>query len=627
MKRAPYGSWASPISAAQLAEASVALSDLRVCGGKPYWTESRPAEAGRYVIVTPNGKGGIRELTPPSFGSRTRVNEYGGASYVVTDDALYFANWADQRLHVQRGNSRPEPLTPPGYRYADGVMHPSGKLLFFVREDHTAGGEAKTEIVAMPPTGGAGTVLFGGMNFVAAPRVSPDGRQLAWIAWNHPDMPWDTTTLCVGDLNGAALSNVRAIAGGHNESVLEPSWDADGSLYFISDRTDWWNLYRSDGSRTTPVTSLKVEFAVPTWVLGHSNYALTGDGRAVARFGIDAADKLGVVDLRSGKVTELNLPYVSYSNVRLLSGSEALAIAATPYQDEAVVRIDLRTGEHALLRTDLEPPRARELICVAEPISFPTAGGATAHAFFYPPRNPAFEGMADEKPPLLVKVHGGPTSLSKPALDIRLQYWTSRGFAVVDVNHRGSAGFGRRYREMLNGQWGVVDVEDMVAAVTYLASTGRIDPNRTAIRGGSAGGYTTLSALAFTKAFKAGANYYGVSDLKSLAQDTHKFESRYLDRLVAPFAGNEALYKARSPLYHLEGFSEPLITFQGSEDKVVPPEQSRQIVAALRAKGVPVEYHEFEGEQHGFRKADNIIRAAESELAFYGRIFGFTPAS
>jgi dipeptidyl aminopeptidase/acylaminoacyl peptidase len=626
MKRAPYGSWASPISAAQLAEASVALGDLRVCNGRPYWTESRPAEAGRYVIVTPNGKGSIRELTPPSFGSRTRVNEYGGASYVVTDDAIYFSNWADQRLHVQRGNSKPEPLTPTGYRYADGVMHPSGKLLFFVREDHTAAGEEKTQLVALPPTGGAGTVLFGGTDFVAAPRVSPDGRQLAWIAWNHPDMPWDTTTLCVGDLNGAGLSNVRAIAGGHGESILEPGWDADGSLYFISDGTDWWNLYRWDGSRTAPVTSLSAEFAVPTWQLGHANYALTGDGRAIARFGIGAADKLGVVDLRSGKVTELNLPYVSYSNVRLLSSNEAITIAATPFQDEAVVRIDLRTGEHSLLRTDLDPPRSRTLISVAEPISFPTAGGGTAHAFFYPPRNPTFEGMPGEKPPLLVKVHGGPTSLSKPALDIRLQYWTSRGFAVVDVNHRGSAGFGRRYREMLNGQWGVVDVEDMVAAVNYLASTGRIDPNRTAIRGGSAGGYTTLSALAFTKTFKAGANYYGVSDLKSLAQDTHKFESRYLDRLVAPFAGNEALYRARSPLHHLEGFSAPLITFQGTEDKVVPPEQSRQIVAALRAKGVPVEYHEFEGEQHGFRKADNIIRAAEAELAFYGRIFGFTPA-
>jgi dipeptidyl aminopeptidase/acylaminoacyl peptidase len=621
-RRAPYGSWASRISAAQLAHSSVVLGDLRVVAGIPYWTESRPAEAGRHVIVTPNGKGGIRELTPPSFGSRTRVNEYGGASYVATRDALYFSNWADQRIYVQRGAEMPEPITPPGYRYADGVAHPSADLLFFVREDGD-----KTELVALSPSQpDAGTVLFGGTDFVAFPRVSRDGRRLAWIAWDHPNMPWDTTTLYVGDLSGTALSNVRAIAGGREESVLEPNWDLDGTLYFISDRTDWWNLYRWDGKEVTPVTSMQAEFALPVWQLGHSNYALSGDGQAVARFGIGAVDRLGVVDLRNGKVHFLNLPFVSFTNVRLVSPHQVLAIAASPFDEEAVVEVDFKAGTHRTLRTDLEPRRATEFISVAEPIVFPTAGGATAHAFFYPPRNPDFEGMPGEKPPLLVKVHGGPTSISKPALEVRLQYWTSRGFAVVDVNHRGSAGFGRRYREMLYGQWGVVDVEDMVAAVKYLADSGRIDPNRTAIRGGSAGGYTTLSALAFTDTFKAGANYYGVSDLKSLAADTHKFESRYLDRLVAPLEGNEALYEQRSPLHHLEGFSAPLITFQGSEDKVVPPEQSRQIVDALRAKGVPVEYLEFEGEQHGFRKADNIIRAAEAELSFYGSIFGFTPS-
>ena len=627
MKRAPYGSWASPISAAQLAQAAVAIGDLRVASGKPYWTESRPAEAGRHVIVTPNGKGSITELTPPTFGSRTRVNEYGGASFVATAGALYFSNWEDQRVHVQRGAERPVPLTAPGFRYADGVAHPSDDVLFYVREDHTGSGEAKTELVALSTkTGGTGTVLFRGSDFVAFPRVSRDGRRLAWIAWDHPNMPWDTTTLYVGELNGTSLSNVRAIAGGRDESVLDPCWDADGTLYFISDRTDWWNLYRWDGASASAVAPMEAEFAVPVWMLGHANYALTGDGRAVARFGVGAADQLGVIDLHSGKLTAFDLPFVSFSNVRLLSRDTVVAIAASPHDDEAVVAVNFETGKYRPLRTDVEVHRAANSISVAEPISFPTAGGATAHAFFYPPRNPAFEGLPGEKPPLLVKVHGGPTSISKPALDVRLQYWTSRGFAVVDVNHRGSAGFGRRYREALYGQWGVVEVEDVVAAASYLAGTGRVDPQRTAIRGGSAGGFTTLCALAFTSAFKAGANYYGVSDLKTLAQDTHKFESRYLDRLVAPFAGNEALYAKRSPLHHLDGFRAPLITFQGSEDKVVPPEQSRQIVAALRAKGVPVEYLEFEGEQHGFRKSENIIRAAEAELAFYGRIFGFTPA-
>ena len=478
-----------------------------------------------------------------------------------------------------------------------------------------------------PASAGPGKVLFDGSDFVAYPRVSPDGRRIAWIAWNHPDMPWDTTTLYVANLtSGSELSDITVVAGGTAESVVEPRWDADGTLYFVSDRSNWWNLYRYRDGRVTPVFSLEAEIASPLWTLGQSNYALTGDGRAVVRYTIAARDRLGVVSLESGKLTALDLPFVGLSNIQLVSANTAVAIAASPTEEAAVVTIDLGTGGYEVLRVPGTLKLDAPFVSVAESIEFPTAGGLTAHAFYYPPTNPNFSGPAGgEKPPLVVKVHGGPTSHSKAELAMGIQYWTSRGFALLDVNHGGSSGFGRSYRERLKGNWGVVDVGDVVAGVRYLIGAGRVDGDRAAIRGGSAGGFTVLAALAFHEVFKAGANYYGVSDLEALARDTHKFEARYLDRLVAPLPEGRAVYEARAPIRHLENFKAALITFQGSEDKVVPPDQSRAIVAALKAKGVPVAYLEFEGEQHGFRKAENIVRSLESELAFYGRVFGFAP--
>jgi dipeptidyl aminopeptidase/acylaminoacyl peptidase len=457
-------------------------------------------------------------------------------------------------------------------------------------------------------------------------------------------MPWDTTTLYVANLTpDLGLSDITVVAGdrsaaeeipgsaggatwsGTGESVVEPRWDLDGTLYFLSDRSNWWNLYRYQDGRVAPVFSFEAEIASPLWTLGQSNYALTGDGRAVVRYTIAARDRLGVVNLKSGQLAPLDLPFVGLSNIQLVSAHTAAAIAASPTAEAAVVTIDLENGGYEILRVPGSLKLEAPFISVAESIEFPTAGGLTAHAFYYPPTNPNFAGSAGEKPPLVVKVHGGPTSHSKAELAMAIQYWTSRGFALLDVNHGGSSGFGRAYRERLKGNWGLVDVGDVVAGVKYLIDTGRIDGNRAAIRGGSAGGFTVLATLAFHNVFKAGANYYGVSDLEALARDTHKFESRYLDRLVAPLPEGRAIYEARAPIRHLENFKAALITFQGSEDKVVPPDQSRAIVAALEAKGVPVAYLEFEGEQHGFRKAENIVRSLESELAFYGRVFGFAP--
>ena len=635
-KQAPYGTWHSPLAAADLASSAISLNYVQVCEGVPYWVESRPAEGGRSVVVTSAAGGAVRELTPPGFNARTRVHEYGGTPYAMSHGTVYFSNFTDQRLYLQRPGEKPVAVTPGGYRYADFELDSSGRQLFCVREDHTGGGEPKNAIVVLDTTAAAasgtsataaaGKVLFDGSDFVAYPRVSPDGRRIAWIAWNHPDMPWDTTTLYVANLTpGSGLSDITAVAGGTEESVVEPRWDLDGTLYFVSDRSNWWNLYRYQNGHVAPVFSFEAEIASPLWTLGQSNYALTGDGRAVVRYTIAARDRLGVVNLKSGNLTPLDLPFVGLSNIQLVAANTAVAIAASPTADSAVVSIDLGNGGYEVLRVPGSLKLEAPFIAVAESIEFPTAGGLTAHAFYYPPTNPNFAGSAGEKPPLVVKVHGGPTSHSKAELATGIQYWTSRGFALLDVNHGGSSGFGRAYRERLKGNWGVVDVGDVVAGVKYLIGAGRIDGNRAAIRGGSAGGFTVLATLAFHDVFKAGANYYGVSDLEALARDTHKFEARYLDRLVAPLPEGRAIYEARAPIRHLENFKAALITFQGSEDKVVPPDQSRAIVAALKAKGVPVAYIEFEGEQHGFRKAENIVRSLESELAFYGRVFGFAP--
>jgi dipeptidyl aminopeptidase/acylaminoacyl peptidase len=626
MQQAPYGTWRSPLPASDVARSAIALNYLQVVEGIPYWVESRPEERGRSVLVTAATNCSIRELTPVGFNVRSRVHEYGGTPYAVTRTAIYFSNYMDQRVYVQRGSETPVAFTPEGYRYADYDLDKAGERLFCVREDHTGNGEAKNTIVALDTSaGGSGTVLFDRSDFVAYPRVSPDGARLAWIAWNHPDLPWDGTTLYVGNLTTRGLSGVTAISGGPRESVMEPRWDTDGSLYFVSDRSNWWNLYRYQNNRVTTAVTIEADIAGPLWTLGQSNYALTGDGRAIARYTVAARDRLGVLDLISGKLAPIDLPFVGLSNIQLLSPGTAIAIAASATQEPAVVTLERSTGRPGVLRAPGSVKLDDSFISVAEPIEFPATGGQTAHAFYYPPLNPDFEPPPGERPPLIVRVHGGPTSHSKSEFALATQYWTSRGFALLDVNHGGSSGFGRAYRERLNGSWGIVDTGDVVAAVKYLIAAGRIDGERAAIRGGSAGGFTVLAALAFHDVFKAGANYYGVCDLEALARETHKFESRYLDRLLAPLPRGRDIYEARAPIRHLENFRAALITFQGAEDKVVPPGQSRAIVAAVKAKGVPVAYIEFEGEQHGFRKAENIVRSLQSELVFYGQVFGFAP--
>jgi dipeptidyl aminopeptidase/acylaminoacyl peptidase len=644
---ADYGTWASPISATELATAAIGVDHVNGDHDRLTWVESRPAEGGRLVVVELDPASAApdeaeprwHECTPTGFNVRTRVHEYGGLAYArLADGTLLFSHFDDQRVHLQRGGAAPVPITPSGCRYADFAAAPNGTVLACVREDHRTAGEVENAVVLLkvdPITEAAGDVLWSDSDFVAYPRFSADGRLLAFIAWNHPSMPWDATTLRVGALVDGRLRDIVTIAGGEGESVLEPRWDRDGTLYFLSDRRDFWELYRWRGGRVEAVATagaaLGGDGGGPLWTLGNATYALAGDGRAVMRISGDGDDRLCVVDLERGTTTALALPYAQFHSLVAIGAGRAAVVATSTDQPSALITFDLAGSDVGVVRRPGTVDLPNGLISRGEPIEFATAPGAdgaarTAHAFFYPPSNPGFVAPEGARPPLLVQLHGGPTSQSRRGFSVARQFWTSRGFAVVDVNYGGSTGFGRRYRERLNGEWGVVDVADAVAAVDYLVSTGQADPDTVAIRGASAGGFTTLAALAFTDRFRAGANYFGVADIEALARDTHKFESRYLDRLIAPLPEGRDIYRARSPLFHLERFSRPLITLQGAEDRIVPPAQSRAIVDALRERGVPVAYLEFPGEQHGFRRAPTIIRAHEAELYFYGRVFGFTPA-
>jgi dipeptidyl aminopeptidase/acylaminoacyl peptidase len=628
---APYGSWSSPLSAEALSGGRVGLDDLRSVNGRIYWTETEPAAGGIAGLFSMDRDAAASRVTAAGTNVRTRVHEYGGAAYVVAGDTVYYSEFTDQRLYALKSGGGVMPLTPPGYRYADCTALPasgaSAGSLICVRQDHTDPARVRNALVRLPlPDGGAGEVLYADSDFVAYPRLSPDGRRLAFITWNHPNMPWDATELKVATLDGQRVGAPVTVAGGPAESVLEPQWDTDGTLYFISDRSGYWNLYAQRATGAQAVWPRAAEFANPLWTLGQANYALLGDGRAVLRFGQQGLDRLAVVDLRHGTGRVLDLPYAEYAQLTRIDPGHVAVIAGSVDAPPVIVRIDVRSGSAKTLHHAGLALLASSAVSMAVPIDFPSAHGRMAHAFYYAPRNPAFQAPPGTLPPLLTLVHGGPTGQASAAYAARIQYWTSRGFAVVDVNYGGSSGYGRAYRQELNGNWGIVDVEDVIAAARYLGATGRADPARTAISGGSAGGYTVLAALSTSDVFRAGADYYGISDMTAIARDTHKFESRYLDSLIGPLPQAQSVYDSRSPLNHLDGFKVPLIVFQGADDPVVPPNQSALIVEALRARAVPVAYLLYPGESHGFRKSENIIRSLQSELSFYGQIFGFTPA-
>ena len=629
-KTAPYGSWKSPLTADLIVAELIGLGSPYFYGNDIYWLELRPAEDGRQVLVRRTTDGRTQDLTPQPFNVRTRVHEYGGRCFVVSQDGtIYFSNYADQRLYRQRPGDAPEPFTPEAeLRYADPVIDEARRRLICVREDHTdPSHEAVNTLVSISLDDGSDMwMLDTGHNFYAAPRLSPDGTQLSWLAWNHPNMPWDGTELWLGQMGpDAALKDRRLIEGGLDEAIFQPEWSPDGQLYFVSDRTGWWNLYRYQEGGSQPLHPLEAEFGEPLWVFGASTYAFEAAETILCAYDRMGEYHLAHLDIGSGKLSPIDLPFTEIWSVQA-SGGQAAFLAASPVDATGMILLDLASEERQVLRRTTELKIDPGYLSVPETIEFPTEGGQTAYGIFYRPKNKDFQAPEGEKPPLLVQSHGGPTSAAKTRLQFDIQYWTSRGIAVLDVNYGGSTGYGRAYRERLNGQWGVVDMNDCVNGARYLAERGEADGERLAITGGSAGGYTTLCALTFTDAFKAGASYFGIGDLTPFVTDTHKFESRYLDRLVGPYPERKDLYYERSPINFIDRLNTPLILLQGLEDKIVPPNQAEMMFAAVREKGLPVAYLPFEGEQHGFRKAENIKRSLEAEFYFYSRVFGFEPA-
>jgi dipeptidyl aminopeptidase/acylaminoacyl peptidase len=637
---APFGSWKSPITSDLIVAQSIGLMDVRLDGDDIYWLEARPQEQGRYVVVRAAGPGGDdTDPTPKPFNARTRVHEYGGGSWTVADRVVFFSNFADGILYGRDdANPEPRPLTPvpPAstrqWRFADGVIDSLRQRWIGVREDHMIDGEPINAVVAVDlrqigQEAGRepGRILIGGHDFFASPRLSPDGRSLLWLAWDHPSMPWNGTTLYLAALDDdGCVGEIEVVAGGVAESIFQPEWSPDGgSIFFVSDRSGWWNLYGFDlAKRTTkPLAPMEAEFGLPQWNFGMSTYACAGPGRIVCAYSKAGLGHLAVLDLASGTLRLIDLPFTEYSQVRA-HGDRVVFRAAAPDRPLGIVVLDLGTGEHRVLKTAtniLDDPDRGIAGCLtsATAVEFPTTNGNTAFGLFYPPYNPEYVGLPGERPPLLVKCHGGPTSSASSGLNLGIQFWTSRGIAVLDVNYGGSTGFGRAYRERLHLNWGIVDVDDCVNGAKYLAAQGLADEQRVVISGGSAGGYTTLACLVFRDFFQGGASYYGVSDAAALARDTHKFESRYLDWLIGPYPQEEARYRERSPVHHAERLAKPVIFFQGDEDRIVPPNQAEVMVEALRRKGNPVGYFLFAGEQHGFRKAANIQRCLEAELAFY----------
>ena len=630
---APYGSWSSPISLDLVAsEGGVAYGYLSAADDGVYWLESRPEEKGRMALVFRPYDGSPVDVVPAGFNVRTRVHEYGGGAWFRDGDVVYCSNFDDSRLYrIDSPGAEPRPITPEpkqphAWRYADGRVFADGRLIVCVRETH-GDGEPRNELVLLPTDGSAEPrVVATGRDFYAAPRPSPDGARLAWLAWDHPHMPFEGTDLCVGDLApDGSCANPRRVAGSESESIFQPEWGPGGGLYFISDRTGWSNLYVERDGEVSALTREQAELGYPQWVFDLTRYAFLPDGRIACIVTRAAVDSLELLDPASGTLERVDLPYTSLTSLRS-HGDRVVVAAWSPADPCLLIELDATSGEHTVLRRSSELRLDERYLSTAEPISFAGADGLDAHGFFYAPKNPDYEPPADELPPLVVYVHGGPTAHVPPVLQLTTQFFTTRGIAVVDVNYSGSTGYGREYRDRLRGRWGEIDVEDSAAAMRYLAERGDVDGARVEITGGSAGGYTTLLALAVRDEFTAGASLFGVADLVSFHDETHKFESHYDEYLVGPWPDAIELYRERSPVNHADSISRPLLLLQGLDDKVVPPAQSELIVDALKQRGIPYAYIAFAGEGHGFRKAENVKHAYAAHLSFLAQVFGFQPA-
>ena len=621
----PFGSWKSPITSELISGGVTGLAEIALDGSDIYWIEARAAEAGKNRLVRMSADGSVVDLTAPEFNVRTRVHEYGGGAYLIDDGLLIFSNFDDNRLYRQQGDGAAVPLTSlETMRYADFIVDRRRNRIIAVREDHSSGSrETENTIVAIALDGSDERVLVSGADFYSSPRISPDGSRLAWLTWNHPNMPWDCTELWIASVSdGGVIEEEKLAAGGPSESLLQPKWSPEGELFFISDRTGWWNIYRIRNGVSEPVVQMEAEFGSPHWTFGSSVYAFESKDRIIATYNQHGIWRLGEIDLNKSSFCPIDSPYTDISNVKA-SRRRVVFRGGTPSEPFAIVELNTETGTGKVLRRSIDIRFDRAYISSPQAIDFPTEGDKRAYAFFYPPTNPAYRAPEGERPPLIVISHGGPTGGTTTSLGLGIQYWTSRGFGVLDVNYGGSTGYGREYRERLNGQWGVVDIDDCVNAAKYIVGIDQADPNRLIIRGASAGGYTTLAALTFRDIFKAGASYFGVSDVEALERDCHKFESRYNHSLVGAYPDSIHLYHERSPIHFTNRLSCPIILFQGLDDKVVPPNQAEMMFEAMKEKGLPVAYVAFEREGHGFRRSENIKRALDAELFFYSKVFGF----
>jgi dipeptidyl aminopeptidase/acylaminoacyl peptidase len=603
----------------------VGLDSLSAVDDTLYWLESRPLEQGRVALV--QWRDGVsRELTPAPFNVRSRVHEYGGGAYLATPSAVFFVDFVTQDVHRidTRDGSIRRITTAPDVRFADMAHDPTRDRLYAVAE-RPGGREPENLLVSIDLVGGSYSALHRGHDFYAAPRLSPDASRLAFVSWDHPNMPWDGSQLHVADVDPGGLTNVTVVAGGAEESVVEPRWLDDRRLVFTSDRSGYWNLCIYDESGISDVHRDSAEYAVPHWTFSPRSWAPLSSRHLVCRRIVDGEQSLVIVDTEQGFASPLSSELQTFDSLTSFLGGVALLGGAAD-APAAVFRVDPATGRHEALHRPADFSALAPWFTGPEPVTYPTRDGERAHGYFYAPHNPDFVAAAGTAPPLVVMTHGGPTAAASPALNLRVQYYTSRGWAVLDVNYRGSTGFGRAYRRRLDGQWGVVDVTDCEDGVRFLVREGRVDRERVAIRGGSAGGFTTLAALTFGSTFRAGASWYGIGDLELLASDTHKFESRYTDRLVGPYPEAAARYRERSPIHHVDRLQSAVIFLQGLEDRVVPPNQAETMVAALRRKRLPVAYLTFPGEGHGFRAAAAIRRAVDAEYLFFARVFGFEPA-
>ncbi|MEJ7837780.1 MAG: prolyl oligopeptidase family serine peptidase [Thermomicrobiales bacterium] len=627
----PFGTWTSSVTIDSVIGGGLKLGELRVSGNAVTWSEMRAAEAGRTTVMQATGSDPA-ELTPAPFNVRSRVHEYGGGAWVGDTDLQIFSNVPDNRLY-RRESTGTRPITPESaWRFADLVLDTSHNRLYAVREDHSlADTEAVNTIVLLDPEGpndNGGQIIVSGTDFVSSLTLNESGDRVAWLSWNHPNMPWDGCDLHDANIDASGnLTGITIVAGGVEESIVQPRFLTDGRLAFVSDRSGWWNLHVADADGTvTPLITRSAEFGFPQWQFGRSVWDIVDEQTLIVSWSSEGISSVGTLDLASGELRTLDQPFTVVRSIRALPGQNAaVAIVASATESARLVRFDLANGSHSTIRgstVDIDPTG----FSIPESLSWPTPDGAIAHGFYYAATNTRFTGIEAELPPLIVESHGGPTGASDSAFSLSKQFWTSRGFAILDVNYGGSTGYGRAYRMRLNGRWGIVDVDDCISGVEALIQRGVVDPERIIIRGGSAGGYTTLVALTTSNVFRVGTSYYGVGDLETLATDTHKFESRYLDNLIGAYPEQKDLYIERSPIHHTDRLSAAMLLLQGLDDKVVPPNQSEAMARAVREKGLPVAHIEFAGEGHGFRGDAAQRRSLEAELSFYAQIFGFTPA-